>query len=346
MENSIEIKQLVLHRLQTLPVCIPNSTRTQWVVRCPYCGDSINPSHGHFSIKIDMNSEIPMLYRCLKCDESGMLTGQVLEDIGCSFSSEINERLNNYNRQVKKVNPFLNLKKRNWKVPLCTDIMYNEKKYYINNRLGIDYSFDDYRKLKVIFNIFDFMDINNIKAIPNISWKMLNFLNNNYVGFLSNNNTRITYRCIRKDNNMNRYHKIILDPYNTSPNNFYSIPIKMDLMYTDEVNIHIAEGTFDIISVFENVNKHNINNNLYYASCGFNINTILKYLYHIGINTDINCHIYSDNDKTNEDHMKYLFNKTNYIWLDHIYIHRNKFIGEKDYGVPLSNIEDSITKLK
>lgn len=344
--NQIDIKRLVLSKLQMLSVCIPNSSETQWVVRCPYCGDSVHEDHGHFSIKIDLDSDAPMLYRCFKCNESGIITTQVLQDLGCIVDDELTENLGSYNKKIKRNNPFLNMKNRDWVVPLCTNYEHNEKRYYINERLGLNYSFDDYRKLKVVFDIFDFMEVNKIKAIPNVSWKMLNFLNHNYVGFLSNNNTRITYRCIRKNEDMNRYYKLILDPYNMSPNNFYSIPNKFDLLYTDDIHIHLAEGTFDIISIFANVQQQNVKNNLYYASCGFNYNTILKYILNIGINTNIHCHIYSDNDKSDAEHKKYLLNGINGIWLDHIYIHRNGYPGEKDYGVPIDRIEDRILQIK
>ena len=54
--------------------------------------------------------------------------------------------------------------------------------------------------------------------------------------------------------------------------------------------------------------------------------------------------------------MQYLFrgqqenifkkNKEMLHWIDHIYIHRNRYEGEKDYGVPMNKIIDSNRKIK
>ena len=48
MLSGIEIKEQIINQLKTLPVCKPSSNMRNWVVRCPYCGDSLNPKHAHF----------------------------------------------------------------------------------------------------------------------------------------------------------------------------------------------------------------------------------------------------------------------------------------------------------
>ena len=146
--------------------------------------------------------------------------------------------------------------------------------------------------------------------------------------------------------NKYRYYKVLLNDKNLNSDTFYSLPNKIPLMYTDDVHIHMAEGNFDILSIKENLPIHN-NHDLYFASCGFGGTVIIKYLLHHGINTGIHFHIYSDNDKTDYDHKRYLFNKQHYTeWIDRIYLHRNQFLGEKDYGVPSSNIIDRYKMLK
>jgi hypothetical protein len=37
---------------------------------------------------------------------------------------------------------------------------------------------------------------------------------------------------------------------------------------------------------------------------------------------------------------------TDLVWIKNIYIHRNAFPGEKDYGVPVDHIDDTFMKLK
>ena len=126
---------------------------------------------------------------------------------------------------------------------------------------------------------------------------------------------------------------------------FYSTPSQIDIMYTHPIHIHMAEGIFDILSIKENLIK-DTETNYFYASCGFGGVSIIKYLIHHGMNTGLNFHIYSDNDKTDWEHKKYLHNGS-YLtnWMDHIFIHRNAFSGEKDYGVPLSQISDSFIEI-
>ena len=339
--NNQEVKQEVLRLIKTLPVCKPDSRNIQWVVRCPYCGDSSDPTHGHFSIKIDMDSDSPMVYRCFKCEERGVITATVLQDLGCGYDSDLAESLKAYNKSSISNSEKYNTRNLSYIAPLNTNPEHDKKKQYLNQRFGLDLSYEDYRDMKVVFDIFEFMHFNSIKAIPNVSWKFLKFINMNYVGFLTNNNAKIIWRCIRKDESMHRYTKMNLDPNNVSVNNFYMIPNVIDLTYTTDMHVHIAEGTFDIISVYYNVMNQKKENQLYYAAAGFNYNTIISYLLNIGICTDIILHIYSDSDKSDRDHLKYLSSNRNRIWIKEIYIHRNLYPGEKDYGVPKSRIQHS-----
>ena len=72
-------------------------------------------------------------------------------------------------------------------------------------------------------------------------------------------------------------------------------------MYTNDINIHIAEGPFDILGVFYHLMNGELENNLYYAVCGFGYGTILRNIISAGLNTGLNVHIYADNDKSDEE---------------------------------------------
>jgi len=195
-----------------------------------------------------------------------------------------------------------------------------------------------------VINLFDFIKYNDIKTIPGMKPRYLQFLNDNYIGFLSTNNNIITMRKITKAEFGGRYVKVVINPSNVNPCSFYSIPNSINLLYTDDINIHIAEGTFDIESIFYNVQNQNKSNNFYYAACGFGYMTIIEYLVYIGINTGLTIHIYSDSDKADKNYFDFLKRKPNIAaWLDHLVIHRNVFPGEgkRDYGVPASQIKES-----
>lgn len=359
------IKEQVIELLEQLPVYLPNSDRTQHVVRCPYCGDSQDPTHGHFSIKIDVDSDEPMLYRCFKCPAAGLLTSTVLSELEISVDSEIDSKLRAYNRKLVKSNKHLESKNNKYVVPVCEPSKICDVKLeYINSRLGTSIDYHEASQLKIVLDLFTFIKFNEIESIPGVSFKLMNFINYNYVGFLSTNNNCITFRRINDDDSMMRYQKIILKRQNVNSNTFYSIPNHIDELYTHDINIHIAEGTFDILSIYKNLEKSNLTNNYFYAACGFGYLSILEYLVSNCVCTGLNIHIYSDSDKSNENHIQYLFGKKNMdVWMDHIFIHRNILPRQpdemakydkygkakpikRDYGVPLSKIQDSIIKIK
>lgn len=338
------LKKEILDSIQTLDVCIPSTRGIQWLIRCPFCGDSIHQDHAHLSLKIDLESDEPILYRCLKCNEYGIFDENLLELINLNIDKDTISELKNFNKSSRKNKKF-NISSMPYSVPYGG---YNKKNYeklkYVNDRIDAAISFEEAINLKIVFDIYEFMKYNELDYIPDISEKFLEFVNNNYVGFLSNNNARLVFRCIRNNKDMQRYIKLNIDPDCISNNNFYTINQQIDLTYKEPQDIHICEGIFDILSVLYNIKDKNLTNNIYYASTGFNYLTVLKHVLNTGIIHSNNIHIYSDNDKSDKDHKKYL-NRINKLWFDNIYIHRNTYNNEKDYGVPKDKIIDSYYKL-
>ena len=354
MKPGIEIKEQVINQLKTLPVCKPSSNLRQWVVRCPYCGDSIHASHGHFSILVDLQSDAPLLYRCLKCNESGILIPQVLEDLNLGYDQSLNQQLDYFNRLSSNSSYFKD-KIKNFIVPVPHDTPINRYKLnYINNRLGTNLSYSDCAEYKIVLSFMEFIDANNIPVdVPDemggtLKSTIVRTLEKDYLGFVSANNNKIVFRDVSMDGNgfLGRYYKVTLDVFNRSPNTFYSLMSKFDLLYTEPINIYIAEGTFDILSVYLNLKPETSQNSLFFASCGYSFSTILKYLIYTGVTTDINAHIYSDNDKKDKDHLKLLRKPFYQTWIDNLYIHRNVYGNEKDFGVSRNKIEDYVYQLK
>ena len=107
----MDVKEKIIEELQTLPVYIPQSGGKQHVVRCPYCGDSHDLSHGHFSIRIDTSDpNDPLLYRCFKCENSGLFTLETLHDLGLGYDKEISSSLTKLIYRSCKVNKITALK--------------------------------------------------------------------------------------------------------------------------------------------------------------------------------------------------------------------------------------------
>lgn len=341
-----EIKFRIIEMLKHRGAYHMSINGKQHYTRCPYCGDSRNLSHAHMSVFIDLFSDTPMMFRCLKCDVKGLVTDSVLIELDLPIDTSIIKELKSYNRKAMKLGKLVNLEFEKFNVPLYQENYKNQMKLdYLNTRLGTDINFTEARDKKMILNLFDFMTMNEIENIQGLTYNMMKVLDKDYVGFLSTNNNCIVFRDIT-GNQKYRYFKVILNQKNVNPDTFYGIPGSVALMYTHDINVHMAEGIFDILSIQKNL-PNTCEHNLYYATCGFGGVTLLQYLLHHGINTGVNLHIYSDKDKSDWNHKKYLFNKSGIsYWLEHIYIHRNQYDNEKDYGVPLSRIMDSYKKLK
>lgn len=340
-----DVKIYIIELLKKRGAYSHSVNNKQHYTRCPYCGDSTNLSHAHLSIKIDIESDSPMLFRCLKCGVTGMLTNTTLEELGLYIDSDMRKELKSYNRKSMILGNLVNLEFERYQTPISDQTLSRYKLKYINDRLGLDLTPEDAKDCKIVLSIFDFMKSNQIQKINHLTYDMLKNLENNYVGFLSCNNNVIIFRDITNKQKY-RYFKVLLNEKNVNQDTFYALPNSIGLLYTNEINVHIAEGTFDILSIQKNVVKSS-ENNYYYAMCGYGSISILKYLVHHGINTGINLHIYSDNDKTDDNQKKYLFNGSFITeWVDHIYIHRNDYANEKDYGVPLENIIDTKTKVR
>ena len=343
----LDIKRLVANKINQLPVHQWNSSHTQVTTRCCRCGDSKNILHGHFSIKIDENSDSLILYRCFKCNSTGILNSQDMEDLGAMLSMDDAKALNNLNMPNGK-STYSRQRPLKYHVPVIINPVNNKIKIdYINNRLGVEFTQDKIQESKIILSIMDFFTENKIRIPEHINPKLIKLIEENYVGFLSANNNKITFRRICNNENLNRYIKLSIDPYNTSPNNFYSVVNpQVDLLYTDPIHIHIAEGTFDILSVKYNLDHDPSQKHLFFAACGYNFGTIIKWLIYMGVNTGIILHIYSDNDKSDYENMKVINNPLNNCWIDKAYIHRNTFEYEKDFGVPKERIKESYIQVK
>ena len=339
-----ELKQKIIAQLSELPVYYPNRTNTQHVIRCTNCGDSATLSHAHLSIHIDVDDDRPMFYRCFRCNDSGMVTHDNLIDWGVRLDADDIDSLSIYNKKSKKKykHTYSDNYEDFFNPEIPSDILFDMKMNYINSRLDSNFSYDEFRKLKVVLSLNEFYKANYLKS--NITPFMQKQIENGYVGFLATNNNRIMFRNISSKLSKDdfRWYNVILNSGNLNPYTFYSIPNKIDLYYTDQINVHVAEGVFDILSIYHNMMDDNIDHNLYYASCGSSASNIMNFLIDRGINTGINLHLYADKDKSDRFHMDYLMKDSNlYQWCDKIIIHRNRYEGEKDYGVPKNKIVDS-----
>lgn len=348
MPQSVEVKQEVLNQIKKLPVCTPDGMERQWYVRCPYCGDSRDQSHGHLSIKIDLSTDEPMLWRCLRCGECGLLTETVLRDIGVYVDTEMRSSLKSFNKKSSRYNKFLNDYIEKLEIPRYKSAIARKNLDYINRRLGSDISVEEASRYSLILDLNEFLKHNGLTKLYNVSDKMQWFISQNYVGFLSTSKNKIIFRLCEDIPSAKRYLKYPLNPYNSNPASFYNIPTEFDLMSVDPLHVHIAEGTFDIISIERNLfRERDKKRHLFFASCGFGPMTIVQYLVYFGAGGNIILHVYCDNDKSDYEQIKIIRNRREMLpWVREAWFHRNRMEPyEKDYGIPVERIRDEKRKV-
>lgn len=324
---------------KNLSVCMITTDQSETVIRCPYCGDSIKEHHAHLYI----HNNPPFKYFCQKCSTTGIVDSKFLRDVSLydpDIVDFVSESKSNYLKDLNKKygNNFLEIFNKEFDIlpNQYTKIEINKLKY-INNRLGININNNDMiKKYKIILNLKDFFENNDLQM--NKFYKTnIKKLQNNYVGFLLNDNNMICFRNIKEDDNERYINKKIYSENIFQSRKFYSIGNTIDLS-NRTYNIVLTEGIFDILGVYNHIYNCNQNNNDIFISCnGKSYNFVLNYLQSLSIlNTDIK--IYSDNDVTKEKMMDLVkYNKL--IKLNGATVYYNLL--NKDCGVTKDKIEIS-----
>lgn len=316
------------------------------VCRCPYCGDSKDPKHAHLYIKVPQSEEELSFYDCKKCPAFGVVGIDFLRKLGCEDTSLLVE-ITKHNSEVMNLPKYKSIKQIDI-YPLNIGYIREEplniaKLAYINERIGSNFTISDLSSLKIFLNLYDIININNLELTRH--QMTCNDLDKWFIGFISYDNSfaglrKVTNRELYKSINK-RYINYTLVNKTDDAKNFYVIPTMIDILNPVPVKIHLAEGQFDILSIFYNLNNCNREQNIYIACGGKSYSQALEFiLLETGIiNYDV--HYYPDKDVTDE----YFFNDVQskvQLLPANINIHRNIYPGEKDYGVPMNKIIDSV----
>ena len=314
------------------------------VARCFLCGDSKDPKHAHMYISVPKTSDELSFYHCKKCNSSGIVDDIFLRKIGCDDARVLVDVLK-HNNDVKASPAYARMIQHDiypLKNTSISDCPWNEAKLkYINNRIGANFNYGHLISLKIFLNIFDILVQNNLA--PTRYDNIMKALNEHFIGFISYDNS---YSILRKIDDVELYKSVnkryvnynIINK-NDSNKDYYVIPSKVDIEDYNPVNIHIAEGVFDILSVFYNLNHCNQNQNIYIAAAGKSYTQALSFiLSETGI-INYRVHLYPDNDVNEYELNKLALNGITRLATD-IVIHRNGFSDEKDFGVPLNRIKD------
>lgn len=336
--------------LTNIPTAKPASGGKVVHCRCMECPDSNDPKSAHFYISIPDGTK-PSMYYCHKCGCRGIVTHKELIAWGI-YDKQIALEITEYNNSLM-INP-KNKKYFNhqtYQISNSYTTMDNkseEKRLYLVDRLGYDLSYSDLKNLKICVNLLDLMKENCINSFTR-DHNIINDLDREFIGFLSIDNAFLNMRRTCEAGKIypqidKRYVNYkIFDKFDTSQR-FYTIPTKVDLSKPQRVKLHISEGPIDILSIY--LNLRNREEGIYTSITGNNyINIILYFLIELKL-PFIELHLYPDNDKFgNFDRINYIVNLIPDRSIP-VYLHKNTFPGEKDFGVPLRKINESIMQLR
>ena len=345
-----ELLKEQLHKL--FPEAKEDGAGANTLINCPLCNmEGRRDSNRHMSICLGYDGK-PLYFNCWRNNlHRGLLTPDNLEKLA-SMSSTIPdagflELLDEYNRRSGKLSRYRLDNKNQYNISTVSvnDTEINEiKRKYICNRIGVDLSLEELAANKIIFSIKDLLYKNYIKRMTR-SPQIMELLDRYFVGFLTNTNSSIILRNMVSgkidlpESIADRYIKYVI--IQGAPSGYYIIPSKCNLY--NHIDIHLAEGTFDILSVFYNLREANRIDNIY-ASIGGNsyLNTMEYFLSDLGIISP-SFHIYVDND-IKPHVLPEIERKIKPLGFD-VWIHINSYPGEKDFGVPKSKIQEYVYKL-
>jgi hypothetical protein len=293
MENQVETIRNLL--LKSKKPSYQTTNRKEVRVRCPYCGDS-KKEKNHAHMYIEMSA--PFRFYCQRCNTSGVLNQQTLRDLNI-FNNDISVSIIEANKHIKNVSGIqkVSFKKH---MPalnkLETQFSVNALNYF-NNRYGSNYT-NDYivDKFKAITNAHQFFVDNNIPLpVDRYNRPMYDF--NNAIGFLSSDGSHVIFRDISGVQPKRYFNLNLFNEEQSTSNKIYNIRAGLDIL-SDEVNLIISEGVFDIIGVHEYFYKDIIGDNKNYifaAAAGKGYGAVISHYVRMGF-LNLNITVYSDAD--------------------------------------------------
>jgi len=213
------------------------------ICRCPWCeADKTKRGHNHLYISLDKP-----IFNCFKseCNTSGTIKKLINKISGLSnISKYINDtelkKLKNYKKIDDSNTKFKYAK--DFKLPKITKNEFISKVNYLRSRLS--YAPFDIKNIKgLILDVKKFIYMNNLyDKLSDADKKMLDFLHDNFIGFLLENKTKIVFRNIDKHSTFRYYKMILQDDMNLL--DYYKITYSIN----ESDIIVIGEGLFDIFN--------------------------------------------------------------------------------------------------
>ena len=321
----IDIKQQIMNDIRLKVTIFKPVPPIRYRIRCPYCGDSQkDPRDAHCYIKCSPDPSEPLQFKCFLCNRKGMVRKDFLDLLGVDqkLSDQISHQ--KYNR----INIFKDSK--DLKMIIGEPNLASMQVRYIESRLGSGFTLEDYEKFKIVWDmkgIYEHItDQRVINTMPS---------NTDSISFLSDDKSMLLNRSFQDEF---RWRKVKLFPNNVT--SFYTIKVTLDLFTKDPIAVNIAEGIFDVLSIYKNFTD--TPNSVHIATLGSDYAAAVDYAISKGfVGSNVILKIYIDSNISEKVVKPQL---RQYKWaFGGILLYRN-IIG-KDVGVKREEIILSETKL-
>lgn len=267
------------------------------ITRCPFCEYDKTKDHYHMYLSL----ELP-IFHCFhaSCGEKGTLRKFLIKleghDISESFVDKKQMREIKKNKQIfsNKENNKLNIK-----LPLLNKSQFRDKDFYIKKR----FKFADINNSKVkglIYDVRQFIEMNQLE-VDNSLFRIQDYLQSNFVGFLTENQSTVIFRNIDYRQHMSFFKLKIQE---TNFLDYY----KLNGNSPKSNQIILAEGVFDIFTdyLFDILNIKN-KVRLYATALSANFLALIKSIIFYEQLFQPEVIILSDRDVTKEYYKKLKF---------------------------------------
>ena len=217
---------------------------------------------------------------------------------------------------------------------------------YINNRLGTVLSIPECIDNKIVFNLNDLINENKLELTRDK--RIVDALDSDFVGFLSYDNAFLNMRNLQIHDNLHssidkRYVNYnVFNKYDNT-HRVYVIPNSLNLYDPKPLEVHMAEGPFDILSIKYNLVKTSYNK-IFGAILGSGYKGFIRFVLTTLKIPNIIVHIYADKD-IDRFAIVDLADFLRPFGIP-IYLHRNTYGNEKDFGVQSNKIIDSVERIR
>jgi len=292
-----------------------NENTTDFIGRCPLCGDHPD-KHKQGHLYVSKVVEYPFAH-CFFCnakmtiiDFINTVSGNKNISETIISKDELNKIQNNPNKKSKR-------DLRRFEIPKLDIDRFKNKTEYIkfrtDNKLQID------KIPNLIFDFENFINENNIQLDEKDKKHTLE-LQNMFVGFLSNNHTKLFCRCI-DSNFWMKFRKVNLQAMPYDLLDYYSIPggspILSDTVVLTEGSFNaLGEYAYDSLGIRDKVK-------VYAAGQSFSYSALLKSVCFFESVFKVNIVILSDDDKKEHDYKYFIKNNEHVINTLKVFYNKN-----------------------